>query len=197
MKATTTTAKRLFQLAAAVVLLGGAAAFAWFNYAWSDQANEIASFTQLPPRSGLPVEVAHAGEYTIWAGAACSGYCQVPPKEELLELMVLGFEGPEGMIRPEPFPGELKYRVSGTRFGQAAWTINFPEAGTYTLERRNLGVSATQLLLGEGHGLSSSITKGVWIIVGVTAAVSVSLAAAALAVRRKAMAQMIAQVVGR
>lgn len=197
MKATTTIAKRLFQLAVAVIILGGAASFAWFNYAWSDQSNEIASFIRLPPRSGLPVEVPSAGEYTIWAGAACSGYCQVPPKEELLELMVLGFEDPEGMIRPEPFPGEVKYRVSGTRFGTAVWTVNFPQAGSYELERRNLGVSSTVLLLGEGHGLSSSITKGVWAIVAASGIVAAGLAVAAVVVRRRATTEMIAQVVGR
>lgn len=189
-------AKRLFQLAAVVMVVGVLGAFAWFNYAWSDQTNAINQFQRLPPRSGLPVEVKTAGTYTVWAGAACGGYCDIPPKSDFYELMVLGFEGPDGMIRPEPFKGNARYRVSGSRHGMAVWLVDFDQPGIYTLERQNQGVGSSVLMLGKGDGLSSSIMTGVKVIVGVSGVLAVTLFIVAFLQRRRVLNEMMARVHG-
>ncbi|MBK5224096.1 MAG: hypothetical protein JJE52_14725 [Acidimicrobiia bacterium] len=187
--------KRLFQMAIVVIVAGLIGAFAWFNYALSDQTNEINQFQRLPPQSGIPFEVDEAGTYTVWASAACGGRCPVPALDDLYELMVLGFEAPSGtMVRPEPYPGEQKYRISGDRHGKAAWIVEFDETGTYVLERRNLGVGSVLLLLGEGEGLDSRILSGVLGIGGVALAVAFVLAVLGRHRRNKQVDEMMERV---
>lgn len=179
-----------------IVVAGLLAGFAWFNWALDDQTRTVNAMDTLPPRGGIPVEIDEAGTYTIWAAAACGGLCPVPSLAELHELMVLGFEDERGVIRPEPFPGEQRYRLSGDQHGTAAWIVEIDRPGTYVLERRNLGVSSVTLLLGEGVGMPTRITSGL-VAIGVTTAVLVVVVLGIGAYRRrKAVDAMLAMIHG-
>src|SRR5690606_18508931 len=112
---------------------------AWFNYSLSERTDAVNDFQELPPMSGLPVEVESAGVHTLWAGASCGGYCDVAPKSELLELVTVAFDGPGGRVEPTTYPGSESYRIDGVRHGKAVWLVDFPEAGTYVIERVNEG----------------------------------------------------------
>ena len=188
--------RRLGRLAGLVLLVGLAGAVAWVAYALSDQTHAVNDFTRLPPRSGMPVAVEERGLHTVWASAACGGLCDVPPLAELHELVTLGFDGPSGMVRPGPFPGESSYYVGGDRRGTAAWVVEFPEAGTYELERENRGVGAVVLQLGEGKGMPSRIVPGAAAIAAGATALSAALFALGRYRRHRAVVEMVERVRG-
>jgi len=163
-----------------VFVAGVLAAFAWVLYAMNDQGRHVESFVHLPPRSDLPVEVPAAGEYTIWASAIGGGQVQTPPVDEMHEFLDLGFTGPVGSddavhIEPVEYGAGTRYRVDGSRYGVAAWTVEFPEAGTYIVERRNSGTGGVRLSLGEGIGMPSRITAGLFAIGALTTVLVVGL----------------------
>jgi hypothetical protein len=182
--------------AIAVVLAGLLAGFAWFNWALDDQTRTVNAMQRLPPRTGIPIEVAEAGTYTIWAGAGCGGFCDVPPLSELYEYMALGFENEAGMIRPEPFPGQQRYRLNGEQHGTAAWLVEFEEPGTYVVERLNSGTGSVTLLLGEGEGMETRITSGLVTIGLVTVAAAALLLGVGLYRRRRALDAMMERIHG-
>jgi hypothetical protein len=187
-----------YRAAFATVVLGGIAAFAWFNWALDDQSRHVQDFTRLPPRSGIPVEIAEPGTYTVWAGAACGGLCDIPPLDEMRELIVLSLESPSGeVVEPTPFPGSDSYRLDGANHGKALWLIEIPEAGTYQVERRNLGVGAVNLLLGQGQGLSADIGAGLVVIAIVTVVVTAALVAIGWYRERRAVMAMVEHIHGR
>ena len=160
--------------------VGLVACCAWVAYAMNDQGRHVDAFVDLPPRSDLTVEVPEAGLYTIWASAIGGGYVETPPVSEMHELLTLSFTGPVDSdepvhIVPEPYHAETRYRLDGSRYGVAAWTVEFPEAGTYMVERRNAGKSGMRLSLGEGIGMPSRITSGLFTIGGLTVFLVVAL----------------------
>jgi hypothetical protein len=173
-----------WRTSALVVLVAGLiAAGAWVAYAMNDQGRHVESFVNLPPQSDLPVEVPAPGVYTIWASAIAGGWVETPPVEEMHEMLVLGFDGPVDSddpvrVEPEPYYAATRYRVDGSRFGVATWTVEFPEAGTYIVERRNLGTGGVVLSLGEGIGMPSRITSGLLGVAVVTTLLVVGLLAA-------------------
>lgn len=182
----------------ASVVLGGIAAFAWFNWALDDQSRDVREFIQLPPRSGIPVEIAEPGVYTVWGAAACGGLCDVPPVDEMQELIVLTLESPSGqVVEPRPFPGSDSYRIDGANHGKAVWLVDVPEAGTYQVERRNLGVGSVSLLLGRGEGLSTDIVAGLVVIAVVTVVVAGLLMAIRWYRERRAVMAMVERIHGR
>lgn len=186
----------LTRAAMLVVVAGCIAGFAWFNWALDDQTREVNSFSALPPRTGIPVEVEEAGTYTIWAAAACGGLCDVPPLEDLYEFLTLGFEGPSGMVRPVPFPGQQSYRLNGAQHGSAAWLVEFDEPGTYVVERLNEGAGSVVLLLGEGEGMSTRITSGLVTIGITTLLLAGALYGTAVYQRRRALDDLVQRIHG-
>lgn len=163
-----------------VGVVGAVGCIAWFAYALQDQSRHVDSFIRLPPQSGFTVDVPEEGVYTIWASAVAGGYVETPPVSEMQELLVVSFDGPvDGAdpvhLDPVPFEGSTKYRVDGQRYGVAVWTVDFPAAGTYEVERRNLGTGGVGLALGEGIGMPSRITAGLMLIGGVTVVIVVVL----------------------
>jgi hypothetical protein len=163
-----------------VGVAGAVACAGWFAYALQDQSRHVDSFIDLPPQSGFTVDVPEPGVYTIWASAISGGYIETPPVAELQELLVVSFDGPVDSddpvhLDPVPFDGGTRYRVDGQRFGVAVWTVDFAAAGTYDVERRNLGTGGVKLSLGEGVGMPSRITAGLMLIGGITVVLVVAL----------------------
>jgi hypothetical protein len=165
-----------------VAALGLLACGAWVFYAMNDQGRHVAAFIDLPPRSDLPLDVPEPGLYTIWASAIGGGYVETPPVSEMHDTLTISFTGPVGSddpvrIVPEQYHAGTRYRLDGARYGVATWTVEFPESGTYVLERRNAGRSGVRLSLGEGIGMPSRITAGLYAIGGITVLVVVTLLA--------------------
>lgn len=172
------TPRNWFRVAAAIVAITGvASAFAWFAYALGEQGRHVESFITLPPQSGFTVDVPDAGTYTLWASAISGGYVGTPPVDELLETLTVGFDGPVDAtdpvrVDPVPLDDPVRYRVDGQNYGVGVWTVEFDRAGTYELERVNTGRRGVKLSLGEGVGMPSRISAGLWAI-GVTTVVLV------------------------
>jgi hypothetical protein len=179
-----------------VAIVGSLAAGAWVVYALDDQGRHVGNFVTLPPQSGYTVDVPEAGTYTLWGSAISGGYVETPAVEDMHELLLVGFDGPvdsDDPVRVDtvPFDGHVTYRVDGTRYGVAVWTVEFPEAGTYEVERRNSGVGGVSLALGKGIGMPSRITSGLFAIAGITIVLAVGLMAVAWAVDRRRINEML------
>jgi hypothetical protein len=150
------------RIAAVVVVASLAGAFAWMNISFIRQTNAVNQFQQLPPMSGFPVVIAEPGLYTIWAGAACNGFCRPDTPERYHAGLTVGFEKDGRYIAPVPKHRGQHYMLGSGREGRAVWLVEFDEAGTYTLDRRRHGdVGSATLLLGKGDGIPAGVLPGV------------------------------------
>jgi len=159
--------RRGYKIGAALLVIGGIGAFAWFNYALTRQSDAVNEFQRLSV--GGQVTIAEPGSYTIWASRPCAGNCRPEPAsvyQRHLTLRLKPVSGGEEIVT-RPFPGSAYYNVGGSREGRAVWLLEVPEVGTYGVIRRNDGeVISPPLLLGAGRGLPVTVRAGVVLIGG-------------------------------
>lgn len=171
-----------------VGVVGVVATLGWVVYAWVAQGHYVNTFVRIPDSVGESVEIADTGVYTVWTTPALTDDFSLDvlnyrPQAELT------FVGPED---GDPVSVDLvladttvDYKVDGSREGFAVGTIEFPEAGTYTLTHLEFRATNTDLALGEGDGMPVAIVQPALRIALASAAVFAVVLALAVRLHRR------------
>lgn len=122
--------KRWYRLCSVFVLLGLAAAIAWWPYSTSRVYDAVEGFTRAPAYGGT-VRLGAAGTHTFWIEGTCLS-CHDNEPEQYRDAATVRVEAPGGrVLRLRPAPS----RVFNTarREGRALWLFDAPTAGSYKI----------------------------------------------------------------
>jgi hypothetical protein len=122
--------KRWYRLCSAFVLLGMAAAVAWWPYSTSRVYDAVEAFTRTAPFGGK-VALPEAGTHTFWIEGTCLS-CHDNSPQEYRAAATVSVTDPAGRaLRLRPAPN----RVFNTarREGRSLWLFDAPTAGVYAI----------------------------------------------------------------
>lgn len=167
--------------------VGLVAALGWFLYAVTVQTGAVNEFTNVPWFPGAPVEVAGAGDHTLWTGPACGGACRPKSANTYRRHLDVGFDDAEGNPVAVAAAEEQYFNVGGGREGRAVWLVRFEEPGTYTTRLGSDGeVPRPRLWLSAGEGLPVRMARGSLFLAGGAGLVAAAMVAATFVLRRRA-----------
>jgi hypothetical protein len=177
-----------YRLSAVAVLLGVIGAVVWVDHAVGTQKRLVGAFIDLPAldvAGGLPVEIATAGEHTVWAGSTCAGFCRPAGASTYQDQFSLEVTGPAD-AEATPFAGHHYFNLGADGEGRAVWTVHFAEPGTYQVRLvEEGGLSAPRLWVGSGHGLPVRVLRGAATIGGTALTLALALVVVTFARRRR------------
>lgn len=181
-----------YRAAGAVLALGLVLALGWFLHALTVQTHAINDdFTDVPWFPGAAVEVAEAGEHTLWTGPACGGACRPQSAETYRRHLTVGFVGPDGRDVPVEPAAEQYFHVGSGREGRAVWLVDFEAPGTYTTRLGSDGeVPRPRLWLSPGRGLPVRTARGSLFIAGGAALIAAAMVLTTSRLRRRAFDRM-------
>jgi hypothetical protein len=180
-----------YRAAGLVLAAGVALALAWFLHVLVVHTHAVNTFVDVPWATGATVEVAQAGDHTVWTGPACNGACRPEPAATYRRHLDLGFIGPDGQAVPVTAAPEQYFNVGSGREGRAAWLVRFDRPGRHQVRLATDGeVTRPRLWLGEGRGLPVRFARGSLFLLGGAAAVAGLLVVGTRLRRRRAVSRM-------
>ena len=161
--------KRWYRLSSALLLLGLAAAVAWWPYATNRVYDAVEDFERMAPFGGQ-VQLT-PGTHTFWIEGACLS-CHDNEPAEYRAAADVEVRDPDG--RPlELRPSDDRVFNTSRREGRSLWRFDAPAAGTYTValdfdtgsdEWDN--TSPDNIAISEGSGLPVGIVRPMALLAG-------------------------------
>jgi hypothetical protein len=122
--------KRWYRLSTLLLVLGVAAAVAWWPYSTNRVYDAVESFTRAAPFGGK-VQLREAGTHTFWIEGTCLS-CHDNEPSEYRAAATVRVEDPSGRaLRLRP--GDDRVFNTARREGRELWLFDAPEPGTYTI----------------------------------------------------------------
>jgi hypothetical protein len=172
--------KRWYRLSTALLLLGIAAAIAWWPYSTSRVFDAVEAFSRTAPFGGK-VQLDEPGTHTFWIEGTCLSCHDNEPDEyrAAATVRVVAPDGRELRLRP----GDDRVFNTARREGRALWLFDAPAAGTYeiSLDFDTDGddwdnARPENIAISKGAGLPVGIVRPMALLAGGGAAAGVVLA---------------------